>query len=297
MTQKKEKMIKNFIDYLHIEKRYSPHTLTNYQKDLDDFLLFLKEKEGTDDSLKVNKKIIKNFIIELSLKKLSKRTINRKLSSLRGYYQFLLKTQNITLSPMEGISSLKFYPEKQIPISQDEMKNLLSFSPERSLLDNLIIEILYQTGIRKSELANLEINNVSHNNLEIKIKGKGNKMRIIPISKALSELMVQYENQERNPLTEYNSFFFVDNKGKKLYEKYIYNVVNKNLNLVTLKKKKSPHILRHSFATHLLNHGAEISKVKKIMGHASLASTQVYTNADIEQLKKVFNHAHPRAKK
>lgn len=292
-------MLERFLEYIAVEKRYSPHTLTSYRKDLEDFSLFLLKTEAHQDLTAVDKKVVRNFMVDLSEKKISKRSINRKLSSLRSFYLFLLKIGQITASPLENIQSLKFYAEKQIPFSEEEMNNhqLAEFQPEKkSFLKELIIETLYQTGIRKSELINLLLDHVDFSTMEIKVIGKGNKARIIPISETLSVKFKKYLT-ERKPLKEHEIYFFINPKGKKLNDKFVYSAVNSYLSLVTSKKKKSPHILRHSFATHVLEHGAEISKVKMIMGHSSLASTQVYTSANIEQLKKVFNNAHPRAKK
>jgi len=271
-------MLDKFLEYLQFEKRYSPHTITSYRKDLEDFSHFCLKTEASED--------------------ISKRSINRKLSSLRSFYLFLLKIGEIKFSPTESISSLKFYPEKQIPISKEEMQTLNDqvFEEINDILDKCIVEVLYQTGIRKAELCGMTFENVNLSGNELKIIGKGNKERYIPISGELSDLLKSYL-KIRKPLSEYDLYFFVNKKGKKLTEKFVYVVVNKYLSLITTKEKRSPHILRHSFATHVLDNGAEISKVKKILGHSSLASTQVYTNANIEQLKKVFNRAHPRASK
>ena len=291
-------MINKFLDYISVEKRYSQNTLVSYKKDLEDLLLFISETEGTEDLKKVDKKIIRNFIVSLSEKKIQKRSINRKLSSLRSFYLYLLKIGEIQVSPLETIPSLKFYAEKQIPISEEEMENLgevLEKEPE-NLLEKLIIEALYQTGMRKSELCNILLEQVDFSKSEIFVKGKGNKQRVVPISENLLKRMQEYV-AIRKPNEDSGIYFFVRENGKKLSEKFVYSVVNRYLSLITLKKKKSPHILRHSFATHVLNNGAEISKVKKILGHSSLASTQVYTNGNIEQLKRVFNQAHPRAYK
>ncbi|MBB6331904.1 integrase/recombinase XerC [Chryseobacterium sediminis] len=283
---------------MQFEKRYSPHTVTSYKKDLEDFSHFFLRTESSDNLAKADKKIIRNFIVELSENNISKRSINRKLSSLRSFYLFLLKIGEIKVSPTEGVSSLKFYAEKQIPMSKEEMADLNDrvFEQLHDVLERCIMEVLYQTGMRKAELCGLIFENVDLYENELKVIGKGNKERVIPVSNELSELLKSYL-EIRNPQTEFKSYFFVNKKGKKLNEKFVYVVVNKYLSLITTKEKKSPHILRHSFATHVLDNGAEISKVKKILGHSSLASTQVYTNANIEQLKKVFNQAHPRASK
>lgn len=291
-------MINKFLDYISVEKRYSQNTLVSYKKDLEDLLLFISETEGTEDLKKVDKKIIRNFIVSLSEKKIQKRSINRKLSSLRSFYLYLLKIGEIQVSPLETIPSLKFYAEKQIPISEEEMENLgeILESESGNSLEKLIIETLYQTGMRKSELCNILLEQVDFSKSEISIKGKGNKQRVVPISENLLKQMREY-TAIRKPNEDSGIYFFVRENGKKLSEKFVYSVVNRYLSLITLKKKKSPHILRHSFATHVLNNGAEISKVKKILGHSSLASTQVYTNGNIEQLKRVFNQAHPRAYK
>lgn len=291
-------MIDKFLQYITYEKRYSPHTVTSYKKDLEDFSEFYLKTEASDNILVVDKKVIRNFIIDLSEKKISKRSINRKISTLRSFYKFLLKIDEIKASPVENVSSLKFYAEKQIPISPEEMKTLEEkvFSEKDNILEHCIIETLYQTGMRKAELCGLIFENVNLDTRELKIIGKGNKERYIPISDNLQSLLSQYLSI-RSAQPDFAEYFFINKNGKKLTEKFVYLAVNKYLSKVTSKKKKSPHILRHSFATHVLDNGAEISKVKKILGHSSLASTQVYTNANIEQLKKVFNLAHPRAAK
>ena len=289
-------MIDKFLEYIQQEKRYSLNTITSYRKDLEDFLSFLMDREGLEDLQKAEKKMVRNFIVFLSEKGLTKRSINRKISTLKSFYAFLQRISLIGVSPVEGISTLKFYPEKQIPFSKEEMQELTVIleNGQVELLDRLIIEVLYQTGMRRAELCDLLLENVHFYRNEITVIGKGNKQRIVPISPVLMQELKVYNDEYRKPNPDADLYFFVTQKGKKITEKFVYLLVTRYLSAVSSKKKRSPHILRHSFATHILNNGAEISKVKKMMGHASLSSTQVYTNADIEQLKNIFNKTHPR---
>ena len=289
-------MIDKFLEYIQQEKRYSPNTITSYRKDLEDFLSFLMDREGLEELQKAEKKMVRNFIVFLSEKGLTKRSINRKISTLKSFYAFLQRISLIGVSPVEGISTLKFYPEKQIPFSKEEMQELTVIleNGEVELLDRLIIEVLYQTGMRRAELCDLLLENVHFYRNEITVIGKGNKQRIVPVSPTLMKELKVYNDEYRKPNSDADLYFFVTPKGKKITEKFVYLLVTHYLSAVSSKRKRSPHILRHSFATHILNNGAEISKVKKMMGHASLSSTQVYTNADIEQLKNIFNKTHPR---
>lgn len=288
-------MIDKFLEYLTVEKKYSPYTITSYRRDLESFKVFYQQTESSELVENAHKKTIRNFMIELTKQGYSKRSINRKLSSLRSFYLFLLRIGEIDVSPMETIASLKFNPEKQTPISKTEMQHLRDFFQEQNipLLHQLIVEVLYQTGMRKAELCTLTWGNFNASSCQLKIFGKGNKERIIPISKTLSAEIQKYTSTQAEKYQSETQLLLREN-GKKLTEKFVYSIVNKYLGLVTTKKKKSPHILRHSFATHILENGAEISNVKELLGHSSLSSTQVYTEANIEQLKKVFNQSHPR---
>lgn len=288
-------MVDQFLEYLAVEKRYSSHTIIGYRKDLEDFVKFNFETEGTGDIALASKKVIRNFMMSLSDSGMAKRSINRKLSSLRGFYLFLLKLKLIETSPMDGIRSLKFYAEKQIPFSEEEMQalRLYMIEQEASFQDRMIVELLYQTGIRRAELCDLKLSDINFSKNEIRVRGKGNKMRIIPLSIKLVADLRNFVKERKG----FGEFFFIAKNGGRISEHRVYSIVKLYLRGISVKKKCSPHMLRHSFATHVLDNGGEISKVQKILGHVSLASTQVYTDASIHQLKKVFNAAHPRAKK
>lgn len=292
-------LIAQFIEYLGSEKNYAAHTITAYKKDLEDFDGFLR-KENTILQ-KANKKNVKNYIAHLIQQRLAERSINRKISTLQSFYKFLLLTETIENIPTKGIKTLKHYHKPQIPYSEKEMGALLGkdlFDQTFAGIRNqLIIEMLYHTGMRKAELIALHPNNVDVEKKEIKVLGKRNKERIIPIHENLIEMIQKYKEAVKVHDLQLNETFFIKEDNKSLYPKLVYNVVNSYLSLVTEKNKKSPHMLRHSFATHILQNGAEINAVKEILGHSSLAATQVYTHSDIEQLKKVFNNSHPRENK
>lgn len=289
--------ISKFIDYLSLELKYSPHTILAYHKDVQDFGAFISPV----DLEQANKKDVKAYLAYLVGQELDERSVNRKLSSLKTYYKFLLIVEQITRLPTEGVKSLKFNKKVQIPYSTNELDNLLSgefFTNDyMGQRDKLILEMLYHTGMRRSELISLKVSSISFDKNEIKVLGKGNKERIIPVNQKLLyevEIYLEKADDEGVDLSEY---LFVAKNGKRLYPELVYSITKSYLSLVTQKNKKSPHMMRHSFATQLLHNGAELNAVKELLGHSSLASTQEYTHNDIEQLKKVFNQAHPRESK
>lgn len=291
-----------FISYLRLEKNYSHHTIKAYQKDIEAFAQFCMEHHGEEDIMGISYPLVRNWIVDLSDHGVSNRTINRKISSLQAYYKFLLKVGDVSVSPLVKHRALKTSKKVEVPFSEKEMEAILSeipfaddFEGER---DKLIIELLYATGMRRTELVNLKIKDVNFSTQVIKVLGKRNKERIIPI---LPSTIAQIKNYlaKRSELEKEvdSSFLILTKEGLKIYETLVYRTINKYFSLVSPKVKKSPHILRHTFATHLLNRGADLNSVKELLGHSSLASTQVYTHNSIAELKKVHQKAHPRNKK
>jgi len=291
-----------FIDYLSLEKKYSPHTVIAYKKDLESFLEFASEEFQYQNINEVNYSIIRNWIVALVDAKISNRSINRKISSLKSYYKFLLKTSQISENPLAKHFALKTSKKVQIPFSEKEIDNVLELFQEandfESIRNKLIVELFYSTGIRRAELVALQFANVSTAQKTIKVLGKRNKERIIPLIASVVLTIEKYiEFRQRLGFIKDNQYFFVSLKGVKIYETLVYRIINSYFSQASEKVKKSPHILRHSFATHLLNEGADLNAVKELLGHSSLASTQVYTHNSIAKLKEVHRTSHPRNSK
>ena len=292
--------IEGFIDYVRLEKRYSENTCVSYQTDLLEFSKFFLTDFEITDPTEVKASQIRTWVFTLSKQNLAATSIHRKISSVKSYYKYLLKNNIVSKSPLIGISLPK--KAKMLPVFIDESK-MKSMQQKRaqketgsfsSLLEKLVIELLYQTGMRRAELVNLEQKDIDLHTLQMKVLGKRNKERIIPFGTDLQHLLQDFIKQkEEHGFSD--DLLLCTESGKPIYDKWVYNLVRKELNDVTTLKKKSPHILRHSFATHLLNDGAEINAVKDLLGHAGLAATQVYTHNTIEKLKKTYKKAHPRA--
>lgn len=291
-----------FLDYLEFEKNYSSQTILNYKLDLEAFQQFYETETNSPEIIHADKVHLRTYLMKLSGESLSERSINRKISSLKSYYKYLLKIGQIETSPAASIKLLKQHNKVQLPFSEEELDRLFNSEeifPKNfeGVRDKLILDLFYQTGMRRSELINLKINDLNFSDKNIKVLGKRNKERIIPLSDQLLLSLQNYLIQREIEFAVASDLLFLTQKGKPFYDKLVYNIVNSYLSLVSTKHKKSPHMLRHSFATHLLDRGAELNAVKELLGHSSLSATQVYTHGSIEQLKSVFNDAHPRVAK
>ena len=287
-----------FLDYLLFQKRYSKHTIIAYKKDLEDFFVFIANEYDCADVKCVTSAIVRTWLAKLKEKNITSKSINRKISALKSFFKFLMKEGVIDATPMCTIISPKINKRLPIYVEQKDMQTLFEYVefPDNynGQTERLIMQLFYSTGFRVSELINLKISQVDFSNNYIKVLGKGNKERIIPIHKNLLNQLKDY-TAKRTVEANSNNLIFISEKGKPLYAKQVYNIVKKYLTLVTTVQKKSPHILRHSFATHLTNNGADLNAVKELLGHSSLAATQVYTHNSIEKLKEVFRKAHPKA--
>lgn len=291
-------MEKRFLDYIEYQKRYSSHTITSYQNDLKQFQAFLTSVYN--ESLhNATYPMIRSWVVELIENKYSHASIQRKISCLKAYYNFLLKEELISKNPARDIQLPKKPGKLPVFLTETQTGHLLDDIPFtddlEGLRDRTILELFYSTGIRLSELIELKPANIDKSAKTIKVSGKGKKDRIIPVTDGVLTLINKYEDQKNRVFNNTDRILFVTNKGKKVYPKLIYRIVNKYLKLVSTAGKKSPHVLRHTFATHMLNNGADINAVKELLGHASLSATQVYTHNTVEKIKSIYKQAHPRA--
>lgn len=293
-----EESIKDFIDFLRFEKRYSAHTVLAYQTDLEEFSSFIDQAYGKMMLSEVAPVIIRSFVVTLMEQKVSSRSVNRKISTLRSFFKYLIKSKRIDINPMVQIQGPK--TEKKLPvfIGKEKMATLHELNSkddEAISRDFLIIEILYGTGIRLSELLNLKSKDVDVVGCQIKVLGKRNKERYIPITQMLANKLLAYKKLKEESGLSDTIFFLVGDNGKKLSTSFVYKTVKRYLSEVSTNEKKSPHVLRHTFATHLLENGADLNAIKELLGHANLSATQVYTHNTIEKLKNIHKKAHPRA--
>lgn len=292
--------ISSFCDYISHQKRYSPHTITAYKKDLEQFHQFLLSDFQLTSFKEANSPIIRSWIVKMIESDISQRSINRKISTLKSFYKYLLKSNQVEINPLLKVVTPKTSKRLPVFVGESEISDLFSeiegkFSQDyEGYRDELILELLYATGIRLIELVNLQLNSIDYHNSTIKVLGKRNKERIIPFSNNLKTKINNYLS-EREKLQSVQPHLFLTKVGEKIYPKLVYRVVNHYLSLVTTVSKKSPHVLRHTFATHMLNNGADLNSIKEILGHANLSATQVYTHNTIEKLKNIHKQAHPKA--
>lgn len=292
--------LQEFLDYLSFQKRYSPHTLLSYENDLNNFFDFLRIEFETTEIKDISSVMVRSWLADLKEKKFTSRTINRKISTLKSFFKFHLRLKTISTSPVATSSSLKISRKLPAYVEQEDMKKIFLegdfTSSWEGIVALVIITIFYQTGIRLSELIHLKESDIDKSSSIIKVLGKGNKERIIPVNNQLIAEIDHYLSEKRKLFPQITGdFLLVNNKGKCLYPKYVYNIVKKNISKVSTIERKSPHILRHSFATHLTNNGAPINAIKELLGHSSLAATQMYTHNSIEKLKEVYKQTHPKA--
>ncbi len=295
-----ERHILSFLKYIQFEKRYSNHTVISYKNDLSQFFQFCRQHYDQLAIQEINHRQVRSWIVYLIEAEVSVRSVNRKITSLKSFFKFLLREKVISVSPMDKVIPPKmskklpgFVEEKQINLLLDEFDFGDDFEGVRN---KIIIEMFYLTGIRKSELINLKIFDINFSNQTIKVLGKRNKERIVPYNKIFNTSLKQYFDMRSEIVGNENiEYLFLTKKANKIYPKLVYKIVNNYLNYVTTIEKKSPHVLRHTFATHMLNHGADLNAIKELLGHSNLSATQVYTHNTFEKLKQIYNQAHPRA--
>lgn len=292
--------IQDFLNYFSFQKRYSKHTITSYQTDLRAFFDFVVMEYHAENVKEISTTMVRTWLAALKEKKEASRTINRKISSLKSFFKYQLKLSRVDVNPVSSITSLKL--SRKLPVFIEEKDVEKIFEDQRvpgsweDKLQYLIFALLYQTGIRLSELISLEENHVDKSSSVIKVLGKGNKERLIPVNNQLLHDIDDFIAEKRKLFPDKdNKMLLVNKKGKSLYPKYVYNIVRVKLSLVSTVQRKSPHVMRHSFATHLTNHGAQINAIKELLGHSSLAATQIYTHNSIEKLKEIHKLAHPKS--
>ncbi|MDC3330416.1 tyrosine-type recombinase/integrase [Flavobacteriaceae bacterium] len=290
-----------FLEYLSLEKKCSPHTLKAYQANLEAFEVFITEQGSLETIEEVSYGEIRAWIVSLIQSGNTPRTVNRKLSALRSYYKFLLRIGSIPVSPLKEHKALKTDTKVALPFSQEEIQRLLAadFFPEEytGVLQRTVIQLLYYTGIRRSELIELKVQDVDLSEGLMKVLGKRNKERLLPLLPEIKTQLTQLlEQQKQHQISRESEHFFVNSRGKKLSEAFVYETVKTYLSKVSTKTKRSPHVLRHSFATHLLDQGADLNAIKDLLGHSSIAATQHYTHSSMKKIQDIYKKAHPREK-
>lgn len=292
--------IREFLSYLTFQKRYSRHTIISYENDLTAFFDFISIEFNIINLPEISASMIRSWLASLKENKISSKSINRKISTLKSFFKYQLKMNTIEVNPVSSITSLKI--SKRLPsfIEQKDINTLFSevefLNTWEDKTNRLLLMIFYHTGIRLSELINLKQSHIDKRNSTIKVLGKGNKERVIPVNNILLKEIDNYILEQKKNIPDIlNDFLLINKKGKKLNPKSVYNIVKKYLANVSTNERKSPHILRHSFATHLTNNGADINAIKELLGHASLASTQIYTHNSIDKLKQIHKQAHPKS--
>ncbi len=293
-----------FIKYISFEKRYSPHTIKAYEEDLKQFFLYIGDKYGNLNISDIDYLMIRSWLVELMNNSLNTRSVNRKISTLKSFYKFLLKEGLLQENPMNKIVSPKTAKRTPVFIEKDKIDMLLDEvdfgNGFPAVRDKLIVEMFYSTGIRLSELINIRHKDIDVYSNTLKVLGKRNKQRILPFTKHLKALISDYTKAKEEMFSDkgpdnFNEHFFVTEKGEKVYPELVYRIVHSCLEKVSTVKKKSPHVLRHTFATHMLNNGADLNAIKELLGHANLSATQIYTHNTFEKLKNIYKQAHPRA--
>ena len=288
-----------FLSYLKNEKRYSPHTITAYENDLDQFISFGKELIGDFCVETVDYHLIRQWIVSLMDHRISAKSINRKISTLKTFFKFLMREGLIEMNPTDKVVVPKMGKKLPVFVQEKEMNTLLDgrfFTEDfEGRRDKAVVSLFYGTGMRLSELVGIRFSDLNLHERMVKVIGKGSKERLVPFPLEISGVLTEYIQLRNELFPDSGNFLFLTGSGEPAYNKLIYRIVKKELSLVTTIEKKSPHILRHSYATHLLNNGADLNAIKELLGHANLAATQIYTHTTFEQLKKVYKQAHPRA--